>query len=342
MATHEQEASQRQTLTAILDDLSKVEPESLVRADELGKELSFELGLPIFHRVLGLFKDLRECNLENVPYEALVQITGQADNARTIFKNIKEFKVGSYPSNPTQARDSLITQLRDNWNSYYTNVTPHISYAIRKGTDFDTLEREARGALSLVKGIETDARTECDKALAEMRGALDKVRQAAAEVGVAQHAVYFKDEAELHKNQSLWWMVSAAILAIGTIFYALYSFGYQLHEAAQNASIARLITLAVARIIVISILSTAILFCVRNYSAGRHNFVINRHRQNALSTFETFVKASRDDSTKDAVLLQATRSIFTAQTSGFLKAETEAPATNQIIEIIRNLSTIKH
>jgi hypothetical protein len=141
--------------------------------------------------------------------------------------------------------------------------------------------------------------------------------------------------------QSLWWMISAAALAAGTIGYATYSFGYQLHEAAQSAPTAKLVTLAVARVIVISILSTAILFCVRNYSAARHNFVINRHRQNALSTFETFVKASRDDQTKDAVLLQATRSIFTPQVSGYLKTETEAPSPNQIIEIMRNLTSSK-
>lgn len=139
----------------------------------------------------------------------------------------------------------------------------------------------------------------------------------------------------------MWWMIGAAISAAVTIAYAIYSFGYQLHEAAQNAPTAKLVTLTVERVIVISILSTAILFCVRNYSAARHNFVINRHRQNALSTFETFVKASGDDQTKDAVLLQATRSIFTPQASGYLKPDVEAAPSNQIIEIMRNLATSK-
>jgi hypothetical protein len=108
-----------------------------------------------------------------------------------------------------------------------------------------------------------------------------------------------------------------------------------------SAPTGRLVALALSRIIAISILTTGIVFCARNYFAIRHNFVINRHRQNALSTFETFVKAARDDQTKDVVLVQATKSIFSPQTSGYLRGEGETPQPNQIIEIIRDLTTSK-
>lgn len=341
MATFEQETAQRQALTATLDDLAKIEPESLVRADELGRALSFESGLDVFRRVLGLFKDLRDCNLDNLPFEALSVLTNQAEIARSTFKEIKAFTVQQYASNPTQARDQLIARLRDNWNTYFSTVTPYVSYAVRRGTDFDALEREARGALTLVKSIGTDAQTQSDKILAEMRGALEKVRQAAAEAGVAQHAIHFKQEADLNRRQSLWWMIAAAVFGAGTIIYAIYSLEFQLHAVALNVPPGRLVALTISRLIVISILSTGIVFCVRNYSANRHNLVINRHRQNALSTFETFVKASTDNQTKDSVLLQATRSIFMPQPSGYLKGEGETPQANQIIEIMRNLTTSK-
>jgi hypothetical protein len=77
----------------------------------------------------------------------------------------------------------------------------------------------------------------------------------------------------------------------------------------------------------------------RIYRAHRHNYVINKHRQNALSTFETFAKAAADEQTKAAVLLQATQSIFSLQQSGYLSQESESAGYPQVLEIIRGLGT---
>ena len=268
-------------------------------------------------------------------------MTSLAQQASSQFQQIQKFSVEQNPSNPKLVRDSLITQLRDRWNAYYTAITPHIAYLIRRGTDFDALEREARGALVLVKQLATDALTDKDKIIADMQSTLEKVRQAAAEAGVAQHAIHFKQEADSYSKQSYVWLGFTVLLGVVTVAYALYSLGYQLHEFALNAPTGRLVAVALSRLIAISILSTGIVFCARNYFAVRDNFVINRLRQNALSTFETFVKAARDDQTKDAVLVQATRSIFASQTSGYLKGENDPPQANQIIEVIRGLASTK-
>ena len=165
-----------------------------------------------------------------------------------------------------------------------------------------------------------------------MASALQKVRQAAAEAGVAQHAIHFQQEAESHRKQSRLWLAAAALFAGGIVLYATYSLEIQLHDIALSLPTAALVPIAVARILVISILSYGLLFCARNYGASRHNFIINRHRQNALSSFETFVKASGDVQTKDAVLLQATQSIFIPQPSGYLKVEGDLQPSGQIIE----------
>jgi hypothetical protein len=341
MATFAEEQSQREALKNALKPLITIDPHQLVRADVLGRELSFESGLPIFERTIGLFKDLSECELGNTPYEILQQLVSHTQQALSQFQQIQQFSIDKNPSNPKAVRDNLITQLQNQWNTYYQAITPHIAYSVRRGTDFDALEREARGSLTLVRQIASDARTDRDKTLAEMQGALDKVRQAAAEAGVAQHAIHFKQEAEAYSEQSNWWLGFTIGLGLLTVAYALYSLGYQLHEVVLSAPTGRLVALALSRLIAISILSTGIVFCAHNYSATRHNFVINRHRQNALSTFETFVKAARDDQTKDAVLIQATRSIFSPQTSGYLKSENEPPQANQIVEIIRGLTATK-
>jgi hypothetical protein len=343
MATPEQEAQQRASLSAVLEKLNQIRPETLVRREVLGQALSFEAGLPIFERTLGLFRDLSICALDNAPFEVLQQLTNVSEQAFRQFQQIQSFSLEQNPSNPAAQRDSLIDQLRNQWNSYYTTITPHISYSIRKGTDFDSLEREARGSLSLTKQIVTDLRTEKDKILADMQGALEKVRQAAAEAGVAQHAIHFREEAVEHLKQSRVWLAATVLSGFATIAVAIYTLGIQLHDIAKDpqTKTGELVQLAIARIVVVSVMSIAVAWCGRNYSASRHNFVINRHRQNALSTFETFVKAAGDQQTKDAVLVQATQSIFSPQASGYLKNESDGPQSTQIIELVRGLAGSK-
>ena len=56
MATLEQEQEEHKKLREVLEKLQAIEPESLVRADVLGKGLNFEAGLPVFRRTLGLFR----------------------------------------------------------------------------------------------------------------------------------------------------------------------------------------------------------------------------------------------------------------------------------------------
>jgi hypothetical protein len=294
MATLDQENQQAQALKATLDALNAIEPESLVRADVLGQALSFEAGLPVFRRTLGLFKDLSACSLEGLPFEALGEVHNYANQVLALLQQIKNFSVQTNPQNPVATRDNLIQQLRDQWNTYYRAVTPHISYAIRKGTDFDTLEREARGALALQKQLTNEQRTEKDKILAEMQGALERVRQAAAEAGVAQHAIHFKDEAEFHRKQSVYWLLAAVVFASLTIVYALWSIAPEL-SGLGGATIAHVVELIVPRLIVIIVLTFGLVWSARNFASSRHNFVVNRHRQNALSSFEAFVKGAEGD-----------------------------------------------
>lgn len=74
----------------------------------------------------------------------------------------------------------------------------------------------------------------------------------------------------------------------------------------------------------------------RNYRAQRHNEVVNRHRQNALRTFETFAVAATEPATKDAVLIAAAKSIFEAQRSGYLVGELEKVPSGAVIEILKS------
>jgi hypothetical protein len=100
MPTIEQEQQEHKKLVEVLGALKAINPESLVRAAVLGKDLSFEKGLPVFHRTPGLFHELSECNLENFPYETLNQLWSQANDALTLFQQIQNFSVQQHPLPP--------------------------------------------------------------------------------------------------------------------------------------------------------------------------------------------------------------------------------------------------
>lgn len=337
MATPEQEQEEHKKLRAVLATLQAIEPESLVRLDVLGKDLNFQAGLEVFRRTLSLFRSLAECNLENFPFETLTQLSAQADAALSQFQQIQTFSLTQHPQNPAAVRDSFIQQMRDHWHTYYTQIAPHIAYAVRRGTDFAALEREARGTVALQQKVAGEFQAEKDKILKDMNDALSKVRQAAAEVGVAQHAIHFNTEAEFHKKQSRFWLLASVGFGVATILYALYSLGPQLNDL-STTTVPRAIQLVVPRLVVIFVLTFGMIWSARNFAASRHNFVVNRHRQNALSSFETFVKGTSEPQTKDAVLLQATQSIFAPQDSGFVKNEGTPHPGSQIVEVFRGLS----
>ncbi|GAB1402311.1 hypothetical protein MASR1M68_12220 [Elusimicrobiota bacterium] len=64
-----------------------------------------------------------------------------------------------------------------------------------------------------------------------------------------------------------------------------------------------------SKIIIFSSLFFLLTLAFKSYKASKHNEILNKHRQNAITTFEKFVKSANDDKTKNAVLLQTVNAI---------------------------------
>lgn len=107
----------------------------------------------------------------------------------------------------------------------------------------------------------------------------------------------------------------------------------------ESARTGEIVQYTVSKIVILSSLFFVLSIFNRNYKAHKHNSVLNKHRQNALSTFETFSNASGSDlQTKNAVLIEATRTIFSNQQTGYLHTN-ETEASNKIVEIIKGASS---
>ncbi|HLJ28774.1 MAG TPA: hypothetical protein VKY85_18845 [Candidatus Angelobacter sp.] len=190
--------------------------------------------------------------------------------------------------------------------------------------------------------------------LEDLNATLHAAKEAAKLVGIVEHARVFEEEAHSHRRSANWWLSFTIILALcaGTVAYVNFVNTERLvahviseRPDAQNGKPAEArvgltgleIQLSVAKLIILSILLSGSIWAGRVYKSHRHNFVINRHRSNALSTFQTFATSSSDPQIKNAVLLQATTCIFGPQNTGYIGQEKEAETYPQILEIIRGV-----
>ena len=88
------------------------------------------------------------------------------------------------------------------------------------------------------------------------------------------------------------------------------------------------------KILICGVLISATLWAGEIYRAHRHNYLVNKHRADALTTFETFVRGTSEPQTKDAVLIQATQCIISSQPSGYIAQENDGGVYKKIFELV--------
>lgn len=184
--------------------------------------------------------------------------------------------------------------------------------------------RVAQGEVEAARDAALDAQKKASEILTAMQ--LD-----AGKLGVEEHAISFDALAAEHKTLATRWLIACtvllvALLGVGAVLTWYWHPGEKLSEIAQGIAI---------RVVLVGAVYYGLVVAVRNYRAHRHLAVINAHRRTALKTFSTFAKAATDDATKNAVLLEATRAIFTAGTTGYLPGPGEDDNPSRVVEILR-------
>ena len=152
---------------------------------------------------------------------------------------------------------------------------------------------------------------------------------------IERQARFFSDEAAGHKRQAGYWL-AATILSL----VALGCTGYWtlLNPIDFGDNISLIAQAIFGRAIIFGALGSAIFMCARNYRSHRHNAVVNKHRENALKTYQAFLKEAdefKDPATKAIVLDYAAKCIYAPQETGYDKIGGGKDAT--LIDIRRIL-----
>ncbi len=256
---------------------------------------------------------------------------------KRIFETMKAYN-GTNKSNIRSQINNLVAATQNN----YIDVLALISYE-RTNLIFDEIKKIGLNDLgqisSKIKEIE-DLRKQILKYEKEAKKSLESIQSNANKVGVSKYSSIFKEQAEAHKRNSWFWF-----LGIIGILLVIIGFAVCLLEDCfkfpNDASWGIIVQFTTAKLIIFSILCVALSWTIKSYKANKHNEVLNKHRQNALDIFETFVNGTSDEQTKNAVLLQAVQSIFAQQNTGYNDNETETGnAQTKILEFVS--SSIKN
>lgn len=330
MQNQEQEKTIQEQLQEKLGILAKITPESLVRTGDLGKALDFRDGVVHFKLTLDLFRNLKVVKLDGFPDKRLQNLLNLASGAIVIFENIQKFQ--STQPNPVEARNNLIQQVENQYVDQHNQITQVLAYAYTKGTDFESLMGEAKIAVSKA---EEEAK-KAENSSKQIEGILTAAKKASPVIGVEKYAVIFKDEADSHRKSGYWWLGATIGIAVLTIAFGIWIVSFYVDKV-KEMNTPQSIQVGLSKLVILAVLYFSLVWSARIYKAQQHNCVVNQHRHNALNTFETFVNTTEDKETKNAVLIQTTKAIFSPQHSGFTAHEKELSTSPQVLEIVRSV-----
>lgn len=327
------------TFNDVLSRISIIEEtriESLTRELELGEPLSF-LGIKsYFEKVFNILLRLKLVLSADMPVTSLQTLITLLGEIQRMFTKIKEFSIMS--SNPLDERTSIISEFLVIYDQFLAHSLHLLSMRFVQDNELSEQRNEFQKILTNLE-LEVDRTKKTSlEYLSEIQGLLSNAKQASLEIGISNYQSIFLEESEYHKSESRKWIIGIFVLLVVIIILGI-SF---LFLPILNTQTHFLIQFTMTKIIVISVLFYSLSICTRNFKAHKHNSVLNKHRQNALRTFEVFTKAAGSDvQTKNAVLLEVTRTIFSTQQTGYLMSESESENPNRIVEIIKSSASEK-
>ena len=312
--------------------MQEFNPEALPRQDELGQGLSFSAAVVPANKLIGLYKQLSLSALDDMPDQLLKQIHDRANADFNLFQQIMDFDLNR--DNPAAVRDSYVQAIIKTYPATFTTLHPLISYGVSKSVDFQRMETEARAKIQSITDHANDITKQLEKNREQANAVLKDVRRAAAEQGVSQQAIYFKDEAKDHNDAANSWRTATIWMAIALGLYSVFTLFLHKIPFFVPADSFQSFQLVASKVLIFAVLSYMLFLTAKNFLSHKHNAIVNKHRQNALMTFEALVEASGTDDGKEVILTHASACIFAPQDTGYVKPGADSGSAKSIVELL--------
>jgi hypothetical protein len=275
--------------------------------------------------LIGLLRGLVTLDLDYLPpvkMQKLESWTSRATRLSTEFAN-----------NPSPEKLEVLERSASIlFKESYDDLCLIASYTRVKDFGDDGIRKEIKTILSEMK-----------QAKVEMDELIKRLKEDSQKVTIAKEAKYFANEAAAHDKFSWIWLSITVALAALTFVLSKGSYDLIVKNIEEGKDLLSLTTyqsaqLVVSKVILYSLLVGSVFWLGRVYKAHRHNYVVNRHRANALNCFNVFVASTTDEQMKNAVLMHAAQCIFTPQMSGYVSQESDGSGIPQIVEVVKDIS----
>lgn len=319
-------------IIGLLKTLQEFDPVSLDRAADLGKQLCFTEIVDSAREIINLYKKLTFDTVRELSGTHLDEIKRQIDSDTGLFNQIMTFEATR--SDAANARATIINQVKNRRDPLFQALLPFITYGFTKITDVSLLEEQVRTTIEKIQSDTSELTTSIQKNKTAAETALAAIRGVAAENGVSQQANYFKEEADSEEGQADGWFTILKNTSIAIAVYVVLNLF--LHKCTWLAPTNEIETIqfVTAKALIFIFLAYILFLSAKNYSAHKHNAVVNRHRQNALLTYKTLVEAGSEKVTQDIVLAHAASCIFSPQETAFSSSKGEFSGGKSVLELM--------
>ena len=314
------EITDPQVIWQVCQDIAKIDPKLFDRFGEKGQYYEFPELAPVVEGIRSFYGRVTLEDLQMLPAE---RVGIFAREAYSVQRAIQDILARKY--RPQQIPDVLKLA----YLSTRTELTPFVP------PDAAVLPGSARELKKLTDGARRVFH-QVEQIRDEAKEALSATQETAAESGVTQYQKVFEDAAENFAKQrkiglgALIGVSSAAgILSILWVSIDRFQPSNQVWMDAIQATAGRLF--------VFGLLSYVVLMVGRVYRSAAHNQIVNEHRRDALKSFRAFVEATSDAATKNAVLVQATHSIFSHRPTGFGHQENDSTPSSHMLELTKGV-----
>ena len=320
--------------------------DALIRREHLGASFNFEELGDSFRRINSIAEELRD-----LPTENLAPSSYAADLKQVLDRILREYiAIAGYDpsSDTTQAeRAARIANVRSLETELLNLYVPAVGFlrgpssvsadAVRASlaeavvqlrSQLDSDRDETREIVRSILGLR-EAATE---AANEVTVAAAAAQQAAGITAIASHAEVFEEQSALHRRSADRWL---AVGIVGILTLLVSTFAILLVPIGDDIDDPRVIQLILLKALFVSFGTYFVVQAFRLYRTEHHLGVVNRHRHNALRTFEAFALGAKDSSTRDAVLMEATRAVFSPAQTGLIGAESSTPPQAALMEVFR-------
>lgn len=306
--------------------------ESLVQEKELGVKQNFRDAIPSASKCVNFARLITTESLEDLPESQLGTLRNHFNSVFSVFDQILKFSPEQHGAGH---RQQYINQCESTYNELFVHCIQFLSYSVGRTADFKRLENEGRAAVQLVKDQTDGLISSLKERETEGQRILEDIRKVAAEQGVSQQAVYFKDESASHLAEAEIWRTRMVKFAAALGIYAFLTLFIHKIPLLAPVNAYETVQLALSKILIFGVLSFLVYLSAKNFLAHKHNSIVNKHRQNGLMTFKALVDAAGNSQSKEVILNHAAAAIFAPQPTGYsTDSSSEGSTAKSVVELV--------